>query len=175
MATPIDRFRSNEFAMCSTPVKDGTMDGVLRYMDQSGQRRDDSLELEPEPPLNWAKRDPWIDKYIDDANVGQHHHVGQAPGLISVNKEKSCLRATDCEEVFQIIKRNAARVGMRVTDAKTQLVCISTNSALDVHSFANVGGLQITSQLSLKILGFMIGGDLGMGDHVGLISRKFYA
>ena len=126
-------------------------------------------------PLNWAKRDPWIDKYIDDANVGQHHHVGQAPGLISVNKEKSCLRATDCEEVFQIIKRNAARVGMRVTDAKTQLVCISTNSALDVHSFANVGGLQITSQLSLKILGFMIGGDLGMGDHVGLISRKFYA
>lgn len=118
---PIDRFKSNEFAMCSTPVKDGTMDGVLCYMDESGRRRDDTIETEPELPSSWVKHDPWTDKYIDDANVGQHHHVGQAPGLISVNKEKRNLRASECEEIFSVIKKNAALIGMRVNDAKLNL------------------------------------------------------
>ena len=44
-----------------------------------------------------------------------------------------------------------------------------------MHSFVDLDGLRITSQPSLKILGFMIAGDLSMGDHVGLVSRKFYA
>lgn len=53
---------------------------------------------------------------------------------------------------------------MRVNDGKTQLVCVLSNPILNVSSYIDTGSLGITSQPSLKILGFMIGEDAGMSE-----------
>ena len=126
---PIDRFASNEFT-ASTPVKGATTDGVLRYLDESGCDyfgNNMDLVLHGQPPPDWKKCDAWSIKYVDDLNLGQQHHMDSAISVFSTSKERKMLHADECEDVFDTVRENAARIGMRVNTKKTQLLCVSSN------------------------------------------------
>ena len=162
--------------MCSTPVKGGTFDGVLQYHDESGRARDDSFGSvpPPPPPADWTRLECWTDKYVDDANCGERHYLPHSTHLISTGKEKRIIRVSGYQSIFKVIKENASKIAMHVNDKKTQLVCLSGHSHLKVQSFIKAGDLTISSQQSLKILGFVLGDDCSMNANVMHISKSFY-
>ena len=172
----IDLIFNNEEITASTPIKKGTWDGTLRYHDESGRDRDTSLVTPlPSPPPEWEKFPTWTDKYVDDANVGEHHYAKQATTLVSTRKEKRTIHATGCEALFTTIKNNAESVGMRVNNSKTQLLCIHPNPNIETESYINADDMQITSQKSLKILGFVFSYDGGMEENTKAIAKSYYS
>ena len=94
---------------------------------------------------------------------------------ISVDKERRILHSSECERIFNIIKANSAKIGMRVNNAKTQLLCLSVNSALEISSYIKIAEMTVESRPSLKILGFVIGGDLSMMEHFKSLAKKYYS
>ena len=116
---PVEDFVLDEFT-CSTPLKCGTRDGTLRYHDQSGRVRNDSLKhLPATPPPSWKKIPSWRDKYVDDANVGEHHHKKDSTAFLSTERESRLIHATDCQATFNTIKTNVNTCGMKVNDRRT--------------------------------------------------------
>lgn len=170
MSRPIERFISKEFNAKSTPIKSGTTDGILRYLDTSGQGAEEDDNAEKVTDLcNIAGRvrDAWVDKYGDDISTDEHQKFDTGERFISTTKESCKIHASTCEENFNLIRRNAEMIGMRVNHKKTQLVCISPNNNMDVSSFIEIDGLKIESQDSLNLLGFVIGRDGSMAGQVG--------
>ena len=169
---PIDRFNSGEFTSRSTPIKAGTSDGVLRYIDESGRGLSDSslevIQMEPEETI-----DPWTLKYVDDLNVGEQIQIDGGEKHISTGREKRKVRAGQCEEVFRVVQENAAQIGMKVNHGKTQLICISGHSFLDINSYVEIGGEVIAGRNELKVLGFVFGRKVGIEAHVRHIIKKF--
>ena len=152
------------------------IDGTLRYHDVSGRTRDDSInEQMPTPPGEWKKIDTWTNKYVDDLNIAEHHYLNQATSIITTRREKKKIHAEECQRIFGYIKENCEKIGMKVNDAKTQLLCVSANRAVEAESFVEIGGTTITSQPALKILGFMMDSEGGMGANVAHTAKKFYA
>ena len=172
-----DNFDASEFGMASTPVRGATADGVLRYHDVSGRGYESEeyefdLLLNEQPPPEWKRIPPWTIKYVDDLNAGQTHYLPSATSIFTTGRQTREIRADDCERIFDIVKRNAAEIGMRVNDAKTQLVCISPEAEA-VRSFVQAGEETIMSGNAVKILGFMVGCNGGMHAHVEYIKKKF--
>ena len=61
---------------------------------------------------------------------------------------------------------------MRVNEAKTQLICLSTNSSYDVHSTISACSSMIKSAYTLKILGFVINRRAGIGAYTEHIAKN---
>ena len=89
VARPISGFAEEEFNMSSTPVKCGTFDGMLRYHDHSGRFGEDLTIGDVEtPPEDWMQRESWTDKYVDDANTGEHHYLPCSSSHLTTEREK---------------------------------------------------------------------------------------
>ena len=116
------------------------------------------------PPPDWNGTEEWSMKYVDDLTVDEHH--------FSTDREKREIHAAGCEEIFEAVRRNASRIGMQVNNAKTQLICLSSNSAIDVQSSIVVDNETIKSQTSMKILGFVLNTRADMSEHVSHVTRK---
>ena len=156
--------------MKSTPVKLSTMDGVLRYSDISGREEDQSLMelVAMEEPLK-ALNPSWSMKYVDDLTVAQHHHLPAAVSTYSTNKIKKEIHANECKEIFETIKENASRIGMKVNHAKTQLLCMSS---YDTTSLISSGDNQIDSQNTMKILGYVLDNRGGAVAHISDLYKR---
>ena len=171
---PIDRFASNEFT-ASTPVKGARTDRVLRYLDESGRDYSGNtmdLGLHGQPPPDWKKCDAWSIKYVDDLNLGQRHHMDSAISIFSTSKERKIIHADECEDVFDTVRENAARIGMRVNTNKTQLLCVASNNFTETSSYIVAQNETIESVPQLKMLGFIVDCKGGMAAHVNHIVKK---
>lgn len=131
-------------------------------MDESG-RNNSSIALEPDTsfpcPSFWREIGPWIDKYVNDVNAGERLYLRNAISTFSQRKEEKKIRATGCENYFKIIKMNSDRLGMKVNEIKTKLLCITAATSSEVTSFINTQeGQEITSTESMVLLGFAFDG-----------------
>ena len=170
---PINRFNSNEFNSKSTPIKAGTSDGVLRYLDESGRGDEEAEPAQTIPQSNIDEQNSWTLKYVDDMNVGEEIKIETGVRLLTTSKEKRLVHAPLCEEGFYTVKENANNIGMKVNDSKTQLLCLSAHYHLDINSYIRIDGEETVGGDELKILGFVFDKKIGMEAHVRHITRKF--
>ena len=175
-AKPIGRFLSGEFTGASTPVKASTVDGILRYWDESGRADDsarDDLILHEQPPQTWTPESAWTIKYVDDLTAGEHHYLRSATSTFTTMKEHKELHANDCEAIFQNVTTNSRRIGMCVNEQKTHLICIAPPGIqATVSSYMIAGENTLESEPTMKMLGFMIDNKAGMGAHITHLKRK---
>ena len=76
--------------------------------------------------------------YIDDLTVGEVHDLNTARIHITEQKETKLVHAMQCEQSFKTITVNAKNIGMKINDAKTQLICISDNPNAVVSSYIDI-------------------------------------
>ena len=174
---PLRRFNSG-VTNASTPCKKDTGDGVLRYADVSGRSILDSPIPKEQAivPVCWKSVPPWADKYVDDLNLGQKHCINDCPTQFSTAPSIRSLHAAQCEERFISVRDNATSLGMKVNEAKTQLLCMSGANFCRTTSYINLDdGSVIESQDTLTILGFAFGVRPDISSHISLIKRKFGA
>ena len=175
LSRPIERFTSMDFTAKSTPMKAGTTDGVLRYMDTSGRGTSFCNDPDPGHDVTISRRsvtDPWTDKYVDDLSAAEHIRLEEGQRWITTGKEVCTLHASSCEEIFHTVRNNAEKIKMKVNNKKTQLICIAPNQVITTNSFIEIDGETIMSQDSLKLLGFVIGSDGTMNKQVQHIIKR---
>ena len=106
-------------------------------------------------PSNWIDKDFGTLKYVDDFLAHEKLALINGYTIFSEQKQKRILHAKQCQEFFVGVKERAAKVGMKVNDNKTQLLCINAARDSDTSSYIRLpGGNKIESQQTLKILGF---------------------
>ena len=164
--------------MKSTPIK-GIMGDVLRYDDISGREEEDDdwidHQLPEQPPPEWPHMEPWSAKFVDDLTVGQHHYLPGTTALITTGKELGLIHADQCEDNFATVRGNAESIKMKVNDAKMQLICFSANASLQVTSYIETPCGTIESGTTMKLLGFVLGTNGGIEDHMKHLTRKVMA
>ena len=77
-------------------------------------------------------------KFLDDFLAGERIPIDQGQRIIKQNKEECCLHAKESEAFFNVVAENAAKVGMRVNEDKTQILCVSSALNSNVSSFINL-------------------------------------
>ena len=170
----VRRFDSG-VGISSTPRKMGTTDGVLRYLDESG-RDNSTISIQPPERVMMPLKDPlepWVDKYVDDVNVGERNLLANAVVTISQSKIQKNVRAYECERLFQIISGNSTSIGMKVNKNKTQLLCLSGSTSSCVSSYIMTGDDEIKSGDTMTLLGFRFSSRPSVCAHIDLIRKKF--
>ena len=101
--------------------------------------------------------------------------VKQSTAVSSITQNKTVLlpHTIKSEENFAAIKPNAEIIGMKVNTAKTQFLCISSNSNYEVKSYIRTMDTEIKSSNELKILGFWFGNKPNINIHVNKLLDKF--
>ena len=84
-------------------------------------------------------------------------------------------KAKYSEVLLEAIGRRADEIGMKVNCAKTQLLMISPPNGYKNTAVIKSGDEEITSESSLKLLGFVFGTEPNVNMHVKEIQRKFRA
>ena len=112
--------------------------------------------------------------YIDDLSVGEVVDLDIAVSTFSQKAEQKLVHARKCEEVFEIITKNACSIGMKINAEKTQLLCISDSNYSNTTSYLYTGKEErITSSNEMKILGFVFGERPNADLHVAYTIKKF--
>ena len=78
------------------------------------------------PVAAWEEWPLALMKYIDDFNIIEKACAARATVRLSTQKEIRLIHAHKSEAMFQHIQSEAAAVGMKVNQNKTQLLCISS-------------------------------------------------
>ena len=80
------------------------------------------------------------------------------------------------EVLYRTVQEKANKMGMKVNNKKTQLLCMSANPSLQYSSFIETPeGTRIVSGQELKILGFRFGVKPNADAQVEALKRKFYS
>ena len=179
---PIANNESPEYAIpeeyrpvdCSTPfTKD--MDDSFNPNPFGFRRRinvvDDTVDEELWDPR--AECETWEIGYIDDINVGETLELNEAAQHITTERTCKEIRAVGCENMYETIKNNGFKVGLRLNPLKTQLLCFSGSKNSTVTCQAVVDGKMLTSGEELKILGFMFGNRPTVHRHIEYTHQKF--
>ena len=132
--------RTGLTCMTSTPYKAGTSDGVLRYLDEFGRGLSDDSVSDVSPNVDNGTggeedRSTWIDKFVDDVNGGQSHHILEGSAHITEKKEVRKIHAKKCQDIYETILTNSEKINMKVNPKKTKLLCISSAINYDVKSY----------------------------------------
>ena len=107
---------------------------------------------------NWHKKDLRTLKFVDDFLAVEHIALTGAYNIFSTEKVKAILHARECQRFFETVKHNAERIGMKVNDNKTQLLCLNAVKDKDVNTYIKLqDGSRISGQETLKQLGFTFG------------------
>ena len=94
--------------------------------------------------------------------------------ILSENKTLTRIHATQCQEFYENVKRNAESIGISVNDKKTQLLCLSAANSADTKSYIRLkDGTKIESQETLKILGHHFGESPDLDVNLNKLSIKF--
>ena len=91
---------------------------------------------------------------------------------MSQNKPVIKIHATKSEELLKTVTVRAESVGMRVNNAKTQLLCLHASNSSEVTSYMKIGSTKIESGEELKILGFIFGKNPTVKPHVNYMLGK---
>ena len=106
-------------------------------------------------PKYWKELDTAVLKYVDDFGACEKLALVNAYNIFSTSKPQSVLHAKESENFFNTVKARAERIGMRVNDRMTQILCVSTAVDTHVSSYIRLrSGEKIHSQENLRILGF---------------------
>ena len=116
-----------------------------------------------------------IVKYIDDTTVVLTLPPGPGTRHISTGRPEEMLDARQLEAFLEALSNKADSIGMRVNCRKTQLMCVSPDTGYATWAAVKSDGIEIRSQQTLKLLGFMMGTGPGVSDHFDLLRRKFRA
>ena len=124
-------------------------------------------------PNGWVEKPLAVKVYIDDLNNIEKVKQSTAVSVISEAKTILLPHAIKLEENFIRIKQRAELIGMKVNSSKTQLLCISGNSAFTVKAYIRTETEEIRSGEELKILGFWFGPKPNVNLHVEKMLAKF--
>ena len=110
----------------SSPLGGSSLD--LRMSGKVTILEDDFPCVPPDhdPPPRWSKKPVLVSKFIDDINAREKNDITGARSIFSTNKEQRYIHATQCQRFLETVTANASRIGMRVNQAKTQLLCTTT-------------------------------------------------
>ena len=112
--------------------------------------------------------------YIDDFNALERLRITNAPSHITMGKRQITVNAPQTEMLFEEIQQPAGRIGMKVNNKKTQMVCIHPYSSDSITSYIKAGEQRINSTSELKILGFHFGTEPNAKVHASKLIEKFY-
>ena len=112
-------------------------------------------------------------KFVDDITTGTRSLLQDGQSHITQGKEKKLIHAEGLEQLFHTVKAESERVGMKINDGKTQLLCMSQARNYDVSAFIRVGDEEVHSSNKLKILGFTLGTRGDMCEQVKAMKKSF--
>ena len=132
--TPSSRGQFHPFDPYSLIGQDEVDDSFvyLRNCRQPFNRIDDTVY---EAGNNWREDGAKILKYVDDFLASEKLFMGAGYTIYSQNKQVLQIHAQQSEDIFRRVKENAERIGMRVNDKRTQLLCISAQIPTCVFTF----------------------------------------
>ena len=111
-------------------------------------------------------------KYVDDTTVVDTIPRGKEIRHVSSNTPTEWIPATSLEVSMNTMIEESESIGMLINCGKTQLLCISVDNGYAATTSIVAKGETISSQDSMKLLGFMLGTS-GMSAQVDHIKRKF--
>ena len=78
------------------------------------------------PPPRWQPKSMLVAKFIDDINGREKCNIKGARSVFTTRKEQRFVHAKECERFLRLVTDNAVKIGMRVNQSKTQLLCTTT-------------------------------------------------
>ena len=153
-------------------------ESTLQY-DMSDSDMDTSEHGEPSYatdttiPVNWKRRPMITVKFIDDLTAACQAYLPSSYQIFSQNKPARILHAKGLEDFYNTVATNANKVGLSVNVKKTQLLCVSSAVGCNPSSYINISGVKITSQATLKVLGFHISATPGMHEQIEQLMRAY--
>ena len=110
--------------------------------------------------------------YIDNTYGIEQLRMDQGEKLISEKKTETKIRARASEDFLRIVRERSKKIGMKLNDKKTQLLCINACTTENVNSYIKIDNETIMSQDSLKILGFTFGRHPNVNIHFKKMIKK---
>ena len=132
IATPIAENDSTNLS-CSASV-DSTQDifGPTLLSDDEGDQT--CANLRPSGIREPVK----ISKFIDDFLAIQAINKSNGNMRFQGQKPERLIWASESEELFSAVERNAKAIGLKINEAKTQLLCIANESECAFRSFIHL-------------------------------------
>ena len=91
---------------------------------------------------------------------------------ISTVKEKKHLWAAGDQSFYEVVVKNSESKKMVMNPRKTKLVCISPAIYSEVTSFVRIGGDELQSENSMKIVGYTFGRRPGPAAHIEDVRKR---
>ena len=110
--------------------------------------------------------------YIDDSNGCSRLLMADGNKIISDKKTVVNIHAKNCETFFKGVERSSSELGMKINQAKTQLLCISAHGN-DTKAYIRLDNEKKMSEDSLKICGYTFSSKPDVSAQLETIERKF--
>ena len=125
-------------------------------------------------PEGWESGTPMVVKYVDDVLGSEKLFAPAGKSHLSTNKQKCSIHAFNSEIMIDSITLNAAKLGLKVNEKKTQMVCVSGSHTVHTGTFILEprSGTKVLSSDEMKILGFNFSSKPTVDRHVDLMIRK---
>ena len=122
----------------------------------------------------WSEKDVKTVKFIDDFTCVEKLFTPDSFNVFSTTKPAQFIRAKKCEDLYNGIALNGVNIGLKINCKKTQMVCISSKNDVSQNTYIDTSDrARITSQNSLKILGFHFGSRPTVDAHVTALKQKY--
>ena len=119
--------------------------------------------------LPWQDRKLKCMKYVDDCLSIERINFKK-----SKIDETAYVRARKSQNHFHTVEYNGNSRGMKLNYQKTRMLCISAASSYTPIAYVDTpDGSRITSESSMKVLGFMFGQQPNVKDNMKSVQRKF--
>ena len=86
-------------------------------------------------PEGWEDEPFWLLKYKDDILGGERLCNLNAQCHMTIHKEKKMIHAQDSEHFLALTRQNAERIGMRINESKTKMLCINVARNSQANTF----------------------------------------
>ena len=134
------------------------------------------MEKETPLPVAWDYRPFKTLKYVDDFLGAEKLSTECSYSVFSTNRTEKFVPAAGCQRFFEDVSKNAADIGMTVNPAKTQLLCVTPRQQANISCFIygdQTNSVKISSQKTMKILGFTFGSSPTAAAHIDALMDKF--
>ena len=151
----------------------------LRDFDSSDEEANETLYtseidyLEGGPPRGWEEREVKKFVYIDDYNCVEKLRQRDSVFDLGTAGRVTKTHARKSEKVYNTLKNNADKIGMKVNHQKTQMLCMTNSKHQCKTHIITATGETIDSSGSLKILGYVFNSNPRPQAHIENILKKF--
>ena len=159
----------------SSPLGGSTRDYRITSSKSEEEWPVDALEEYHLYPPRW-KDDPLSNyEFIDDMTAHEKCNIDLSFSQFSTRKKTKLVWSKKAETFFDNVKANCDRLGMKLNDVKTQLICVTLAINYDVRSFIRLPHGTKYSSDTLKIMGFTFGRRPGPGEHIKCLRKSYGA